>query len=115
MSVAKRTLIAAVFASAALVSVSCDSTSPTFVRELAVSIQAGGNVLGVGESVQAKAVLHWSDGREEDVTTAAAWEPVNASVVTVSASGLVTALAVGNTNVRATYNRVRGEMSFTVR
>jgi hypothetical protein len=47
-----------------------------------------------------------SDGSTQVVTSSATWQSSNAGVATVSGSGLVTAVAAGETDIRATYQGV---------
>ena len=104
------TAIACLCAAAA----SCDSTAPTFVRSLSLSIQSGGNVIRITETVQVRATARLSDDTEEDVTDAAQWQSLSASVVTVSQTGIVTGVGTGSGNIRATHRGATAVFSFTV-
>jgi uncharacterized protein YjdB len=55
-----------------------------------------------------------SSGPEQSVTSTAAWSSSNPAVATVSATGLVTAVAAGSTDITATYGGVAGTASLTV-
>ncbi|MGA9565823.1 MAG: Ig-like domain-containing protein [Candidatus Korobacteraceae bacterium] len=53
-------------------------------------------------TVQFTATATYSDGTTANVTTIATWTSVPSSVATISATGQVTAVAVGNANITAT-------------
>jgi hypothetical protein len=55
-----------------------------------------------------------SDGTSRDVTTQSKWETSNASIATVSAAGVVTAIGSGQVEVRATFQNVTGSATLTV-
>lgn len=63
---------------------------------------------------QLTATLTLSDGSESDVTDSAAWESSDDAVATVSASGLVTAVAVGECTITATAQGKSGTSAITV-
>jgi hypothetical protein len=63
---------------------------------------------------QATAVAAFSDGSSREVTIDAQWTSSNPSVATVSSGGRVTPVAVGSTEIRATYQGVSGGASLTV-
>lgn len=63
---------------------------------------------------QLKATLTLSDGSESDVTDSATWESSDDKVATVSSSGLVTAVAVGECTVKATAQGKSGTSAITV-
>ena len=92
----------------------CDTTAPIFVRSLSLSIQSGGNVIRAGETIQVNATARLSDDTEQDVTNEAQWQSLNASVGTVSSTGIVTGVRAGSGNVRATHRGASAEISFTV-
>ena len=62
----------------------------------------------VGETLQLRAIATMSDGSRPDVTNEAAWSVTDPRVLTVSARGLVTALAEGGTIVTAGYRERAG-------
>jgi alpha-amylase len=107
-------LTVAAIACLCAVAASCDTTSPTFVRSLSLSIQSGGNVIRIGEAIQVRATARLSDDTEQDVTNEAQWQSLNASVGTVSSTGIVTGVRAGSGNVRATHRGASAEFSFTV-
>jgi hypothetical protein len=57
-----------------------------------------------GETVQLKAVAHWSDGTKEDVTELCRFRTNDESLAQISEAGLVTALGKGDTHVVAFYD-----------
>jgi methionine-rich copper-binding protein CopC len=59
--------------------------------------------LSVGEQAQLEVKAVYSDGTEADVTAEASYTSGNMNVVTVSSSGLVTAVAAGETVVTVVY------------
>ena len=97
------------------VMVACNNSSsgPTGVSEqppvvvTVTSLTIGGSGSGsVGQTSQLTAAAALSDGTSQVVTAQAAWESSNAAVATVSASGLVTFVAAGEADVKATYKTV---------
>jgi hypothetical protein len=67
-----------------------------------------------GGSIQMRAVTFYRDISTSDVTALATWSSSRPSVATVSASGLVSALLPGETDISATYQGVVGSTFFTV-
>jgi hypothetical protein len=59
--------------------------------------------LGVGQTQQLTILAEYDDGTTQDVTSAADYRVVNASVAEVSATGLVTALGTGSTDIEVSY------------
>jgi hypothetical protein len=55
-----------------------------------------------------------SDGTSSDVTTASRWDTSDATLATVSASGLLTVLKSGHIYVRATYQNMAGMLDMTI-
>jgi Carboxypeptidase regulatory-like domain/Bacterial Ig-like domain (group 2) len=78
------------------------SPTPT-VKAVAVS----GAAPAVGETAQFTATATLSNGTEQDVTPQAVWQSSNAAVVSVSATGLVTAAGPGEADISATYSGLR--------
>jgi hypothetical protein len=77
--------------------------SPTVVR-LEISGPINHMVPGANGRMQALAIF--SDQSTSDVTTIATWSSSEPSVVTVSSSGEIHALAVGTVEIRASYAEV---------
>jgi hypothetical protein len=57
-----------------------------------------------GDTWQLKAVVHWADGRHEDVTPLCRFSSNDDTVATITESGLVTATGPGDTHVVAFYD-----------
>lgn len=68
-----------------------------------------------GASAQFAAMVTLSDGTTEERTNSATWQTDNETVAIVSAQGLVTVRASGDTAVTATVGGVRGAMGIVVR
>jgi hypothetical protein len=62
-------------------------------------------------TVQLAAVARLADGSTRDVTATSTWTTSNASIATVSVSGLVTVVGSGQVELRATYQRVVGTLA----
>jgi uncharacterized protein YjdB len=77
----------------------------------AVTIVLSPSTLSAGQTVQAVAVVHANVIR----TPTFIWTTSNAAVATVSASGLVTALAPGTATISATFDGQAGFATLTVR
>ena len=71
--------------------------------------------LAPGETAQLTARASLSDGSSQDVTAQAAWRSETGAVATVSSGGLVTAVAAGTTEIRATYQSVSAGAMLEVR
>lgn len=84
-------------------SAACHSstTSPSTVSSLSVTGTAPS--VSASPTSQFKATATMSDGTTQDVTSLAVWSSSNTADATVSAAGVVTALAPGSVNVSATY------------
>lgn len=54
------------------------------------------------------AIAQMSDGRTQDVTSAARWESLNPSIAMISSGGIITAYSSGSVMFRATYRDVSG-------
>jgi hypothetical protein len=82
------------------------------------AIQIGGGpdntALTVGDTRQLQAMAQLDDGSSEDITSLVEWSSADPSVATVSSSGLVTATGPGTGRIRASYNGVTGESTFTI-
>lgn len=68
-----------------------------------ISVVVTGSPVGVGLTAQFTATANMSDGTTANVTTAAARQSSNTNVATVSALGVVTGVADGQTTITATY------------
>ena len=68
----------------------------------------------VGAYQQFTAVLSYSDGSMRDTTSSVSWSSSAATVVTVSSSGLASALAAGSATITATAESVTGSATLGV-
>jgi hypothetical protein len=69
---------------------------------------------GPGFATQLTVVAGLSDGTLTHVTSLATWHSSDATVASISASGLLTTVAVGQTTVRADYQSVSATVSVVV-
>jgi len=67
-----------------------------------------------GVSFQMIATAHFSDGTSRDATGTATWVSSNAGFATVSSTGVVTVVASGELDVRATYQGASGSLHLLV-
>jgi uncharacterized protein YjdB len=86
------------------------ATAPSTVSTVTVS----GAAPAVGASAQYAAVANLSNGTTENVTTTATWTSSNPDIATVSASGLVTAIAEGTVSINATFDNITGSAQAAV-
>ena len=63
---------------------------------------------------QLTATARMSDGGTRDVTASAQWESSNRSIATISTAGMVTVLAAGQVEFRATYLGVAGALQLSL-
>jgi hypothetical protein len=85
-------------------------TAPTTSGVVAVAVSAA----FMGSTVQLTATSHLADGTTHDVTMASTWESSNPQLAVVSPAGVVTPVAKGDVDVRATYQGVTGSMRLSV-
>lgn len=64
--------------------------------------------------IQLRVLAKYDDGHQVDVTKDTTWQSSNASVATVSASGAVTVVALGQVAFTATYHGVVGITGVTM-
>jgi hypothetical protein len=101
----------------------CGGKSPTRPTTPSVSSAATNVVvsglptaaLAPGDRVQLGATATYADGSTRDVTAAATWGTSNAGVLAVSASGLITAVAIGDAEISAAFSAVVGRVVAQVR
>lgn len=79
-----------------------------------ISIAPANPSIAVNGTQQFTATGNYSDGSTKDITALVVWSSHNASVATVSASGLATGVAVGSANINATSGSVTGSATLTV-
>lgn len=87
------------------------TTDPTVLNSVSVS---GGNTVAAGQTLQLSATANFSNNTTQNVTTSAAWVSSNVGVATVSSGGLVTGVAGGNADIRATFQNVTGTAPLAV-
>jgi hypothetical protein len=80
------------------------------VSALTVAI-AGPATLRVGQTIQLKASVVYTDGSQKDVTSVAKWKSSVSSVATVSNTGLLTAFSAGTTAITAAFQDVSGALT----
>ncbi|TVO37804.1 Ig-like domain-containing protein [Vibrio algivorus] len=80
-------------------------TSET-LASITVSSEPSPMVLPVGVTGQLQATGTYSDNSTKDITNQINWTTASSSVATVDDSGVVTAVAVGNTDIKASLNGV---------
>jgi len=96
----RRELLAALF----VAQVPRAPTGLRFKTATAVGLRLEGPNLKVGETVQLKAFLQWSDKTETDITQfVTKWRSLNPARCTVNTAGRVTGLTVGTVAVEADY------------
>ncbi|MHB8875493.1 MAG: beta strand repeat-containing protein, partial [Myxococcaceae bacterium] len=88
------------------------AVTPAELDALAISPQAPR--LAVGFWVQLTATGIWSDGTRTDESSSVAWTSSDPSTATMSATGVVTAAAVGTSQVSATLPGVSAQETVTV-
>jgi trimeric autotransporter adhesin len=90
----------------------CSSTpvSATTITTVAVT----GITPFIGSTAQYACTVTFSDSTTQDVTSKATWVSSNTAVLTVSSSGIVTAVAPGTAILEATYQGVAGTIAITV-
>ena len=103
----------AVLAGLGLFAAACSETKPSDVR-VVTNVLVTGVAPVVGASMQYTATAVWSDGVQENVTTAATWQSSNQSILTVTAAGMVTGVGPGSANVTATYQSKTGSVALNV-
>ena len=111
-----RAMIAVLFlASTALVLPACETGSPLApprLTNLSFTWSEGGNTLAVGETLQLRLVGTHPDGGTVTITSASMLTSDDESIATVSSTGLVTAVGVGDVVIRAKY--LAAEFGLTV-
>ncbi|HTF62396.1 MAG TPA: Ig-like domain-containing protein, partial [Edaphobacter sp.] len=84
-------------------------TTPTLVS---LSISPLNPSVVVGGTQQFAATAFYSDSSKTDVTSSATWSSSNTAVATISATGLASAVAQGNTTIGATYEGQSASTTF---
>jgi hypothetical protein len=92
-----------------------DATTPTSPSAPTVtSVAVTGSAPTIGLAAQFTATATLSNGVTQNVTSQATWQSSNAAVATVNSAGVVTAVAIGEVDVTATYQSVAGRARITV-
>jgi Concanavalin A-like lectin/glucanases superfamily/Bacterial Ig-like domain (group 2) len=86
-------------------------TAPT-VTAITVTPTSGSIIQGGAEQLTATGT--YSDGTTQNITALSTWTSTSPIVASVSGSGLSSGLAVGSTNIEATYNSITGGASLSV-
>jgi uncharacterized protein YjdB len=94
---------------------SSSSSSPLSPTVTAVSVGAVTSSLSVGGTLQLTATATYSDKSTKDVTSSATWESSDATIATVSSTGLLSALKPGNFTVTSMVAGTTGTMAFAVK
>src|SRR5256885_14421631 len=79
-------------------------TTPTPTAPTTNSLTITGTAPAVGETAQFTATASLSNGTTQDVTAQATWQSSNTAVVTVSNSGKVAGVGLGEADVTAAYH-----------
>jgi hypothetical protein len=79
-----------------------------------IVVQASGTFVTIGQRVQMTATANYSDNSFKDVTALATWQTSNPTVVSLSTTGVATALAAGASLIRATYGGAGGTLQTTI-
>src|SRR5262245_20764745 len=87
----------------------CGSSEPSRTVE-SVTVSSTATSLTPGQTLQLSATARYTTGATDEVTTAASWSSMNPAAATVSASGLVTGVAAGSAEIRATYQNRTGSL-----
>ena len=75
---------------------------------------SGGAALAAGLSEQLSAQATYSDSSTQTITSQVTWQSSDATVATVSASGMLTSLKAGTVTITASMNSVSGNTGVTV-
>ncbi len=86
-------------------------TSPTLVR---ISVTGPTATVAAGDTLQLQATGTYSDSTNPTITSQVTWQTSDATIATISNSGLVTALKAGTITITATLESVSGNMSVVV-
>jgi uncharacterized protein YjdB len=79
-----------------------------------IDVTADHMMVPKGLHAQLTAMVHFTDGRSVDMTGMVAWLSADAGVASVAPDGQVTAVALGSTDLSATFMGATGKLSFAV-
>src|SRR5437016_6068864 len=104
----RRTFFDVSLSAALLITAACGGSSVTPTPAptptiIGISIAGLNGTATVGEHIALTAAASMSDGTRQDITTQATWGSTNAAVATVTATGELTVLAAGETDIGAKY------------
>lgn len=91
------------------------TTSGTTATVTAIRVTGPTEITTTGGTAQFTATVTLSTGATEDRTSSVQWSSENTAAATVSAGGLVTAVADGNSNIVAAVGAVRGSSGLAIR
>jgi hypothetical protein len=96
----------------------CGSNSPTTLGPTPSSATLTGLKVSAASpsasTFQLAATAQFSDSTTKDVTSLAQWSSSNASLATVTATGMVTVVGTGTVDLRATYQTVSNSLTVVV-
>ncbi|WP_162932305.1 Ig-like domain-containing protein [Solimonas sp. K1W22B-7] len=84
------------------------------VKVVTISVTPANATLGLGSTQAYVATGNMSNGSTRNLTSQVAWSSTSPAVASISASGLVTPAATGNTTIRAVFDGVTGSTALTV-
>ncbi|MCK6552761.1 Ig-like domain-containing protein, partial [Myxococcota bacterium] len=89
-------------------------TEPPAPVLVSIDVTAAARMIAKGETLALVATGRWDDGTTRALTEGVAWSSSNALVATVDATGVVTAIDVGESVLTAAVDDVRGTLTLTV-
>jgi hypothetical protein len=92
-------------------SISLTVTAPTL---RSITVTAPGGLLATGANEQLTATGSYTDGSTQNITTSVTWGSSNSAAATVNTTGVVTGVAVGQTNISAVQGSITGSLSVSV-
>ena len=84
------------------------------VTVASLTVNAAAPLTRANQTVQLTATATFSDGTTQNVTSGAGWQSLAASIATVSADGVVTALTSGSVTITASYRGISASATVTV-
>ena len=100
--------------SGSLKSTAALTVSSAAVNLSSIVVSPAASTLPVNTAQQFTAIGNYSNGSSADLTALVTWGSSSLNVATVSASGLVTGVAAGSTNISASLGGISGSTSLTV-
>jgi trimeric autotransporter adhesin len=100
--------------SASLKSTAALTVSSAAVNLSSIVVSPSAATLAVNTAQQFIAIGNYTDGSSADLTALVTWGSSSLTVATISASGLVTGVAAGSTNISASLGGISGSTSLTV-